>query len=728
MELSLPEGILSSYKGKQYRARHNYYDATEKEVITVVRYEAAGQRKVVVPYSKNGSKWEIGIQLEPRILYGLPHLLKTLPDKPVIIVEGEPKVVALQALGFTAVTSLGGAESPHRSDWSPLSGRAEVYFMPDNDDAGEKYIHSVRDILSILPNPPKMHCVRLAGLPDKGDIIDWIKTNLEFAWNGFDRIPSEKAKELRSKLIPIIKEKATSFPESQKDISPLISVRKEESTEEWPEPIPLKRAIEAEEPYPVHCFPTEIRDAISQYQRYGQQPLSLVGGSALSSLSLAVQGRVDVARDERLISPSSLYLLIIAESGERKTAADSEFSKGIRQWQEEYRASLKSDIHQQRVAMNVWQAKSEGIKAKIKNLYSGKKEKDIFNREENLRELTHQMVELENNKPLKIRIPEPPYEVITCEALQQALAEGWPSASLRTDEGGLFVGSYSAKAENATSFFAFFNRLWDGNSFSSRTKTSGQISFVHRRFTCSLMLQETVLRTLLNVGKGVSRGTGFLARMLISCPQSTMGQRFYKTPEDNLPALENFQRRLKTILSWGLPMDIEGNLSLKTLYLSDEAKHVWEAYYNDIESQLKPFGEFVDIKDFTSKSAENAARIAANFHVYEHGEEGEISESCMKNSCELARWYLRETRKILSVLQTSQEFLDADLLLSWFIKEQKETVKSSYLLRYGPPSLRKKERRDPAIKVLEENGYLKEELKSGKSKILRLNPCLLEGN
>lgn len=83
----------------------------------------------------------------------------------------------------------------------------------------------------------------------------------------------------------------------------------------WAEPIPLIHEYEKSPPYPVQCLPNIIQEAIVGYHKYGKQPLSLIACSALSTVSLACQSLANVARDRLLISPVSLYFLLVAESG-----------------------------------------------------------------------------------------------------------------------------------------------------------------------------------------------------------------------------------------------------------------------------------------------------------------------------------------------------------------------------------------------------------------------------
>ena len=96
------------------------------------------------------------------------------------------------------------------------------------------------------------------------------------------------------------------------------SHQQQESNNRWKPPRPLLPALEPETQYPIDALPPMLRNAVTSYQHYGQQPVALVACSALANLSLACQALANVARDRYLVSPISLYFLVVAQSGERK--------------------------------------------------------------------------------------------------------------------------------------------------------------------------------------------------------------------------------------------------------------------------------------------------------------------------------------------------------------------------------------------------------------------------
>jgi hypothetical protein len=85
----------------------------------------------------------------------------------VFIVEGEPKVEALEGLGLTATTS-GSASSSNTADWTPLKGTPRICILPDNDKPGLDYSCAVKAKL------PQAKIVPLPGLAEHQDVVDWL--------------------------------------------------------------------------------------------------------------------------------------------------------------------------------------------------------------------------------------------------------------------------------------------------------------------------------------------------------------------------------------------------------------------------------------------------------------------------------------------------------------------------------------------------------------------------
>ncbi len=448
------------------------------------------------------------------------------------------------------------------------------------------------------------------------------------------------------------------------------------TNDEWQAPTPIIPNTEHALPYPIEALPSTIRDAILSYQQYGQQPLPLVACSALANVSLACQTLANVARDHLLVSPVSLFFLVVAGSGERKSAADYAFSKATRQWQLDAREQLAPEVKMAQTLQQAWYVEKEGILSQIrKHSQQGKSTEALRQR----------LVDVVANEPSFPLLPVLFFEDATQEALASHIAHGWPSSSLWSDEGGIVMGGHGMQT-NSTKFIALLNRLWDGKAFIAHRKTSKSFTVANRRLTVSLMMQPLILEQMLAKNGGISRQSGFLARSLIAYPKSAMGGRYYQEPPETLSALPE--------------LDKTGCHTIPTLMLSPQAKATWVSFFNKVESGLQHSNQWQTIKDFASKAAENVARLAALFHLFE-GCEGDISVEQIEQASEVIYWHLHETKMILGHQPQTPAQEDSTRLLQWMVDKGLTETTPRYLQQFSP--IRDKQR---MCNVVGFNSYL----------------------
>lgn len=106
--------------------------------------------------------------------YRLPEVRQA---EVVAIVEGEKDADALTALGVTATCNPGGAGKWRREFHQFFRGK-KIVILPDNDEPGRAHAQDVAQNLHGAAAVVKV--VELAGLPEKGDVSDWIKTGGTF--------------------------------------------------------------------------------------------------------------------------------------------------------------------------------------------------------------------------------------------------------------------------------------------------------------------------------------------------------------------------------------------------------------------------------------------------------------------------------------------------------------------------------------------------------------------
>ncbi len=392
----------------------------------------------------------------------------------------------------------------------------------------------------------------------------------------------------------------------------------------WPKPQPLTVRVEPE-PYPVDALPPRIRAAVEEVQGYVQAPLPMVASSALAALSVAIQAYADVQRDSHLSGPVSLFVLIVADSGERKTTCDGFFMRAIRDYEREQAEAALPELARQRAELAAWEPKASGIKDRIRQ--DSKAGKPTAR-------LEAELVKLEAEKPEPPRVPRLLYSDVTPEQLAWALAHGWPAGGVVSAEAGTVFGGHGMSADSVMRNLSMLNQLWDGCHLAVDRRTSESFAVRGARLSSALQTQETTLRAFFEKAGPLVRGSGFMARFLVAWPQSTQGTRLFVDSPEHWPHMAGFNQRITEILNQAAPLNGRGGLEPQTLTLSPEARAAWIAFHDAIEVQLASGGELFDVRDVASKSADNAARLdgwlvghcgrehtlmVAKSHVLQHG-------------------------------------------------------------------------------------------------------------
>lgn len=153
-------------------ATYDYVDPHGTLVHQTVRYDAPKEFKQRRPHPTRPGAWLWNLQgIEP-VLYRLPQLLEGMQaGRIVFLCEGEKDADNLRALGLVATTNPMGAGKWRRSYTETLRG-ALVVLLPDNDESGRKHVQVVMKGLQNSATSVKV--IELPGLPDKGDVSDWL--------------------------------------------------------------------------------------------------------------------------------------------------------------------------------------------------------------------------------------------------------------------------------------------------------------------------------------------------------------------------------------------------------------------------------------------------------------------------------------------------------------------------------------------------------------------------
>jgi putative DNA primase/helicase len=196
-----------------------------------------------------------------------------------------------------------------------------------------------------------------------------------------------------------------------------------------------------------------------------------------------------------------------------------------------------------------------------------------------------------------------------------------------------------------------------------------------------------------------------------------------------MPHVDLFGARVRELLSQSLPMDERGCLTPAVLDLSPQARAEWVRFHDEVELELGARGELRGVRDVAAKAAENAARLAALFHVLQHGVNSAIATEEIRAAACIVRWHLNESRRLLADLDTPPTLASAIRLDAWLRNEARangtDRVPTKRVYQYGPGCVRDSRDLRAAMAVLIERGRARID-EDGRRKAVVINPALLD--
>ena len=134
------------------------------------------------------------------------------------------------------------------------------------------------------------------------------------------------------------------------------------------------------------------------------------------------------------------------------------------------------------------------------------------------------------------------------------------------------------------------------------------------------------------------------------------------------------------------------------------------------------------MRDVASKTADNAARLAALFHVFTHGMSGAVDVDSFEGASQIAAWHLSEARRFFGELALPVEQANAVRLDAWLVeyanRKQAHIIPRREAQRSGP--VRDKDALKQALQELDELGRARLVV-DGRRKDIYINSALLAG-
>lgn len=459
-------------------------------------------------------------------------------------------------------------------------------------------------------------------------------------------------------------------------------------------PRPLRREMPPAVSFPIGELGEALGDAAKAIIYKVQCPDAVAAMSVLGVASLCCQGHADVIIPATgHAKPLSLYLVTIAASGERKSAADTEALSPVRAFERELQTSHDAEYPSYLNKLEAWQAEREKIKRNRKN--------DMIEKHELFEKLG--------------AIPESPLTpILTCpeptfEGLCKLYIDGIPMLGIFSDEGGQFVGGYGLSNDSRLRTISGLSAFWDGTAAKRVRATDGVSVLYGRRLALHLMMQPDVAATLLS--DPMLKDQGFLSRILVAAPDSTVGTRFQKrsTAHHGDTALLNYHLLILNILRQKPKMALgkRNELEPRALTMDATAASVWMNYADDVERRLGKSGSFDTIKGFANKLPEHAARLAGVLALVDDFNASLINKDLLVRGIKIAEYFASEALRLFDAGMATPEIRMAESLLDWLQhKWQEPSIGLQVIYQKGPSAIRGAATAKRIVAILADHGWL----------------------
>jgi len=435
------------------------------------------------------------------------------------------------------------------------------------------------------------------------------------------------------------------------------------------EPTPLPSCQPRDARFPIEFLSPRARKTAEAIQRVIQAPEALCAQAVLGAMSLSVS---PIATVQSLVSNSdhsiALYLMTIAESGERKSAVDSQAMKGI------------YDL--------VWE-----------------------HHENHAREMAAYKASRASGACEMADMAEPEFKSFltnepTYEGIAKMIASGAGFAGLFSDEAGQFFGGHAMNKENRMKTAGGLSKLWDLDMILRHRATPGLPTYIPPcPTTANLMIQPVIMGD--TYADDFLVGQGLLARMLPAWPPSNIGKRPFREalPED-LKTIADFQELTRACLESAIAADTK----LDLIELTGETREAAKLFHDEVESHLQDGGDYADIRGFGAKANEHSLRIAAVMSLFENPMARELQLEYLLGAQGMMKFYLKEFQHIRAGALADPKTMLAESLRVWLLENVQpgENFAKERIQQYGPSNLRRNSTLNDALRCLEEYGWIQQ--------------------
>ena len=468
-----------------------------------------------------------------------------------------------------------------------------------------------------------------------------------------------------------------------------LSAPEPEKPPELPSPfqplVPLKPQYSDLPAFPVECLPPVLRAYVNAVAEHSQTAPDMAAVIGLGVLAVCLQGKYQVEGMPGYVEPLSLYTVVIAASGERKSSVMRDMTGVIYEYEKEYNQSLEPQIRANR-------QERESLQRQISAMEKRLERKSTPQLEQELQMLQNQLADYPVIRQSRFTADD-----CSSEALTSLLSANGGRFAVISTEGGIFdimAGRYSSKVN-----IDVWLKGHCGDAIRVDRLGRDAEYIPHPALSAILSIQPSVLDEIM--ANATMTGRGLIARFLYASPPSRIGNRVFVTSPIS-PEITAAYKNLVFSL-----MAIPAGDEPATLRLSEQATETIAQCFAQHEQYL--VGEGQEISDWANKYIGTVLRIAGLLHAAQAGEiSSDISSATMENAIRIGQYFLAHARYAYSVMGTDLSVQKAQFVLAKIMKRQITEIKRSELFQMCRGKFFKKtEDLFPTLELLEDRGYLR---------------------
>ena len=454
----------------------------------------------------------------------------------------------------------------------------------------------------------------------------------------------------------------------------------------WEIPIPFEKANLPS--FPTEALPKVVRDYVTAVAESTQTPVDMSASAALAILALCEQGKFRIRGKADWTEPLNLFVVVVAEPSERKSAVISLMTRPVNTFEADYNRQNAAELETSKMNKRILERRQRALEDKAAK---GKIE------DGELEQLAQQLANYKERTPLRLYVDD-----VTTEKLTAVLADGGGNAAIVSAEGGIFDMLSGIYSKNVN-----IDVMLKGHSGDSiRVDRIGRNSesIMNPALTVLLTVQPNVLSGMMQ--NGTFRGRGLTARFLYCMPKSIVGNRRYRTKPIPADVARQYDLLIRNLLE-----EEQGEFP-EEITLTPEADEMLEAFSYEIESKLKT--EYADMADWAGKLVGAVLRIAGvlcRASVYrsngflESAEPLVVDEPTMANAIKIGRYYTEHSAAAFSLMGADALVKQSEYMLEAICKSGLTEFTRRDIMRLCR-SFKTADEVQPVLNHLTEYGYI----------------------